>query len=1308
MGCQRSPRSDVFGLVVVMACRLVLAANNYNCDDPLLSLLPTTSFESSSEFSNRHSAKFTRLNKREGAGGWSPLNSDQHQWLQIDLRDRMEISGVATQGIHGSPDWVTNYLLMFSDTGSGWKQYHQEDGISTIPGNSNADNIVHYKLLHTIRTRFLRFVPIDWNSEGRIGMRVEVYGCAYKSDVADFDGRSSLLYRFNQKSMSTVKDVISLKFKSLHSDGVLVHGEGQRGDYITLELNQGTLALHINLDDSKLQSSASSHTLVTIGSLLDDQHWHSVLIERFNKQVNFTIDKYTQHFRIKGDCDSLDVDYELSFGGIPLPGKPGTFLRKNFHGCIENLYYNGVNIIDLAKRRKPQIYTVGNVTFSCTDPQITPVTFTSSTSSYLLLPIESQADGFSIRFQVRTWNRDGFLFYTQLYQESEHLLLFFSHGKLKLTYQKSLFEKTEMTTGSNLNDGLWHTVSLSTQGLQVTLQLNNDVPSTMVTKTQLISVDSCYFGGCPSNIKDLKCKNPTLAFQGCMRLIFIVNQPVNLILVQQGLIGNFSDLQIDLCAIQDRCQPNFCEHGGQCSQSWNTFYCECSGTGYTGVTCHNSVYEPSCEAYSHSETTSGHFLIDSDGSGPLGPTLVYCDMTEDKVWTVLNHNNTEMTWVQGSSLENPYSMQFSYSLTQEQLQALVARAEHCEQEIIYRCWRSRLLNARDGTPFSWWIGRTGERQTYWSGSLPGVLQCACGLDENCIDMNYFCNCDADKEQWVNDTGLLSYKDHLPVNQIIIGDTNRTNSEAVYRVGPLKCHGDRNFWNAASFNKDTTYLHFSTFQAELSAHISFYFKTTVGSGVFLENLGVKDFIRIELISSQEVMFSFDVGNGPVNLSVKSPVPFNDKQWHFVNVERNVKQASLQVDKLPIVFQDASGEGHIRLQLNSQLFVGGTASRKKGFLGCIRSLTLNGVTLDLEEQAKLTSGVQPGCPGHCSSYGSLCHNGGKCTEKYNGYTCDCSNSAYMGPFCTKEVSVIFEAGSSMTYTFQESFLSSQNESEQFSAIFTEKNKPRNNITFSFLTTHTPAMLFFATMDLQEYMAIILSKSGYLQIWYRLKKQKETGVLSAGSINLANGQLHRIKIKVKGKHLYVQIDDNASQNYTLASEEFSAMKTLTLGRLTDRPSLDSQVMTAGARGFIGCLSSVQINQITPLKEVLYQSGSTRVLVSGRLRQSSCGSASLDDLKTISTVHSVSDHAGKVDNGKKPLANAVESDPFLIGGIIILVIIIVVCVMATTACFIHQYRSHQSTNVKERHDSGFNHCMGNNIDLQSAVSDRRMEYFI
>lgn len=69
--------------------------------------------------------------------------------------------------------------------------------------------------------------------------------------MADFDGRSALLYRFNQKSMSTVKDVISLRFKSRQAEGVLLHGEGQRGDYITLELHRGKLALYLNLGNTK-------------------------------------------------------------------------------------------------------------------------------------------------------------------------------------------------------------------------------------------------------------------------------------------------------------------------------------------------------------------------------------------------------------------------------------------------------------------------------------------------------------------------------------------------------------------------------------------------------------------------------------------------------------------------------------------------------------------------------------------------------------------------------------------------------------------------------------------------------------------------------------------------------------------------------------------------------------------------------------------------------------------------------------------------------------------------------------------------
>ncbi|MBZ3888799.1 Contactin-associated protein-like 4 [Sciurus carolinensis] len=119
---------------------------------------------------------------------------------------------------------------------------------------------------------------------------------------------------------------------------------------------------------------------------------------------------------------------------------------------------------------------------------------------------------------------------------------------------------------------------------------------------------------------------------------------------------------------------------------------------------------------------------------------------------------------------------------------------------------------------------------------------------------------------------------------------------------------------------------------------------------------------------------------------------------------MKEASIQVDQLSPKTQAAPTDGHVLLQLNSQLFVGGTATRQRGFLGCIRSLQLNGMALDLEERAMVTPGVQPGCRGHCGSYGKLCRNGGKCREKPSGFFCDCSSSAYAGPFCSHEHSDI----------------------------------------------------------------------------------------------------------------------------------------------------------------------------------------------------------------------------------------------------------------------------------------------------------------
>lgn len=68
------------------------------------------------------------------------------------------------------------------------------------------------------------------------------------------------------------------------------------------------------------------------------------------------------------------------------------------------------------------------------------------------------------------------------------------------------------------------------------------------------------------------------------------------------------------------------------------------------------------------------------------------------------------------------------------------------------------------------------------------------------------------------------------------------------------------------------------------------------------------------------FTFELGDGPVILTVRSPVALNDRQWHYVRVERNVREASLQVDTLPLELKEAPSERPYRLQLSSQLFVG----------------------------------------------------------------------------------------------------------------------------------------------------------------------------------------------------------------------------------------------------------------------------------------------------------------------------------------------------------------------------------------------------
>lgn len=92
--------------------------------------------------------------------------------------------------------------------------------------------------------------------------------------------------------------------------------------------------------------------------------WH-------NSRLNLTVDKHTEALHIPAEFSHrnlLEVGFtrrgirqtrtqtvmflwQLNVGAIQESQRP----KRGFHGCLENLLYNNLNLIELAKRRAPQV-----------------------------------------------------------------------------------------------------------------------------------------------------------------------------------------------------------------------------------------------------------------------------------------------------------------------------------------------------------------------------------------------------------------------------------------------------------------------------------------------------------------------------------------------------------------------------------------------------------------------------------------------------------------------------------------------------------------------------------------------------------------------------------------------------------------------------------------------------------------------------------------------------------------------------------------------------------------------------------------
>ncbi|XP_010779441.1 contactin-associated protein-like 5, partial [Notothenia coriiceps] len=96
-------------------------------------------------------------------------------------------------------------------------------------------------------------------------------------------------------------------------------------------------------------SSSEPRRLSSLGSLLDDQHWHHLAVERRSAHLNLTVDKHTERIQIPAEFSHWHIQ-QLIVGAIQYPVS-----KRNFHGCLENLMYNDLKLIELAKHEDHKV-----------------------------------------------------------------------------------------------------------------------------------------------------------------------------------------------------------------------------------------------------------------------------------------------------------------------------------------------------------------------------------------------------------------------------------------------------------------------------------------------------------------------------------------------------------------------------------------------------------------------------------------------------------------------------------------------------------------------------------------------------------------------------------------------------------------------------------------------------------------------------------------------------------------------------------------------------------------------------------------
>nr|XP_045615299.1 uncharacterized protein LOC123768669 isoform X4 [Procambarus clarkii] len=747
---------------------------------------------------------------------------------------------------------------------------------------------------------------------------------------------------------------------------------------------------------------------------------------------------------------------------------------NSFLGCLRNVFFNDVSILQQLHQGNRSTRYIGMTEeppLSTTCNRMDEVQVTLSTASSSILLHNHNPNDFRLKVSFRPTTPRSILASGQVYVRDTWNVWQMRHDQ-NYVYFDVHDDVVHLKPDGRIKIGDWQYVELR-QEKDLLIMKVNQMTTSKKTSGSLQFSSQVTIGA--SILGD------ETGFIGCLRMLELGGEMVNL----RSIVGTpmvSKDVTFDNCQVLGPCErPGSCGHGAPCTVAGDGVQCNCSGTGYTGKTCHFPLYRKSCEQYRQiGYNTSGIYKIDVDGSGPLPPGFVRCLFSEltGETFTIIEHNLPQSFDVRRPKMSSVQIKVHYRDFSDDMLKALVSQSKSCSQKARYNCRRSPLRLST----MTWFSSPSEKIITSFGAKTPGL--CRCKEMRSCDKMDIPCNCDANDGLPRADKAVITNPRHLPLTSMVFLQDHqgqREDTEGLITLEPLKCVSDVLEGQTVAFKHSGSFLEVPAWR-EGSLFLSF--KTTSKKAIVAYQPAYHPShasFKVALVGDKEVEFMYRFRDQIYRHRVASSGRLNTGRWQQLHIDIHDYQMRLVLN---------SDEGLIDIDrnvnlgvLDGSMFLGAIPQqflteedkqdKLEGFIGCIRGLALNDELVDLKAFVRASAnGVSSGCSPSCDP--NPCRNGALCLESWGTYQCSCKNPlAHSGRNCENNINE-----DALTFTTEDSkFKYFLDDIEKLG----DKNLLKNSFLINFRTHVKKGLILFAYDYLHNFVQLYLAQENEVVFLY-----------------------------------------------------------------------------------------------------------------------------------------------------------------------------------------------------------------------------------